>query len=78
MRRGESEKLLIKGTKTRRPAEFKVFLSNSEHKTQLFQLMLKSWTSKTAATLLKDRLVILIVEGTAHKLTSADGKNVEK
>ena len=78
MRQGESEKLLIKGTKTRRPAEFKVFLSNSENKTQLFQLMLKSWTSKTAAPLLKDRLVILIVEGTAHKLTSADGTNVER
>ena len=76
MRRGESEKLLIIGTKTGRPADFKTFLNNSENKTQLFKVMLKTWTTKTAAPHLKDRSVFLIVERVSHKLTSDDGTEV--
>ena len=76
LRRGESDRLLIRGPKTRRPADFKKFLSNAENKTQLFKLMLKSWNTESAAPHLNGRNVFLIVEGKAHKLTSSDAKRV--
>ena len=73
MRRGESDKFLIRGPKTRRPPDFKNFLNNSENKIQLFKLLLNTWKTKNAAPHVKGREVFLIVERTANEITSTDG-----
>ena len=47
-------------------------LYNPENKSQLNQSLLNVWGSKEAYNRLKDRNVILIVEGVAHKLATVD------
>lgn len=78
MRRGVSERLILEGVKTRRPADFKSFLLNEDNKVQLFELMLHVWSSDVAAPLMQNRHVLLVVNGCVYKLTSADGQVVEK
>ena len=65
---------MLHGPSTRRPPDMKVFLQNSENKCQLNNLLLKVWGSDDAHDVLKNRNVILIVEGIAYKFTSSDGK----
>ena len=78
LRRGCSEKILLEGINTRKPADFKGFLQNDENKKQLCKLMLDVWTCPEAAQRLVGRMIILIVEGVAYQLTSVDGQSVNK
>lgn len=77
-RRGTGEKILIKGENTKRPAEWKTFLSNDENKKQLSQMLLDVWSKDNRAPKLKDRKVILICEGEAFLLQSTDGQTTTK
>lgn len=71
MRRGSSEKFLLDGPKTRKPADFKVFLANDQNKVQLCQLLLRVWSSEQAAArLAKCGTAITVVEGKAFQMTS--------
>ncbi|EDO28304.1 predicted protein [Nematostella vectensis] len=66
IRRGSSPKYIVDGPATRKPAEFKLFLSNDANKVQLCRLLLRVWGSSVAASRLEkcDR-GILVVEGKA-------------
>ena len=69
------EKRLIEGEKTRRPENWKDFLTNDEHKEQLVRLLLKIWSSQDCAERLKNKEVLLICDGKAYRLAS-DGEAV--
>ena len=75
-RRGCSQKLLLKGINTRRPADFKSFLLNPENKEQLFELIHRVWTSPDAAPQLQGRFVVFVLHGKCLKLSSQDGESV--
>jgi len=77
-RRGCSEKLIIKGPSTKKPPDWKLFLTNDENKTQFISLLCTVWSSPANASKLQGRSVILICEGTAYQLTSEDGETTEK
>lgn len=75
LRRGCSEKYIIDGPATRKPTDFKLFLSNEENKQQLSQLLLRVWQGKASASRLeKCGTAIVIVDGKAYKLDSSDGQ----
>lgn len=74
-RRGCGEKRIVQGENTRRPDNWKDFLTNDENKQQLVRLLLKVWSSQDCAPKLRDKEVIAICEGKAYRLTS-DGKAV--
>ena len=76
LRRGTSQKILVNVNNTM-PADFSDFLKNPENKTQLFQVMLQVLSSEEAASKLKDKKMIMIVEGKAVQLTS-DGEQVKQ
>ena len=56
-RRGSSEKFLISGPNIRRPADWKLFLSNDENKKSLAEMMLTVWSSDSFSVLLGERKV---------------------
>uniref|UniRef100_A0A0L8I6V7 Uncharacterized protein n=1 Tax=Octopus bimaculoides TaxID=37653 RepID=A0A0L8I6V7_OCTBM len=72
--RGVGDKLILSGEKTKRPKDWKVFLTNDENKTQFIQLLLSTWRSEVSADILTAHEMVLICEGTAFQLTS-DGHN---
>lgn len=72
-RRGTGEKLIVRGEKTRRPKDWKDFLTNDENKEQLIRLLLSTW-SKSFSHKLEGHEVTLICEGRAYQLTS-DGES---
>ena len=75
MRRGCSEKFIVDGPATRKPVDFKLFLTNEDNKLQLCQLLLKVWQSKEAVSRLeKCHTAVVIVEGRAHQLVLANGE----
>ena len=55
----------------------KAFLLNDENKTQLFDLMLRVWSSDYAASHPQSRNVMLVVQGRVFCLSSPDGLTVE-
>ena len=66
LRRGCSEQLLISGPATRRPKDFKIFLSIDENKKQLCDLIKEVWGSQLAASRLeKTQSSVLVVNGKA-------------
>ena len=71
--RGQGEKITLLGIKMRRPADFKMFLQNEENKLQLFDLLLKVWSSPAASRRIQGRTIMLAVRGKVYALTSADG-----
>ena len=73
-RRGNGERLLIQGGNTKKPAEWKSFLTNDDNKKQLVQVLQKSWENDIYAKRLEGRAIILICEGDAFHYTSLDGK----
>ena len=73
-RRGTSAKLIIKGEKTKRPAEWKKFLTNDENKEQFIEVILKVWSSDLMAPKLVNRRSIMICAGRAYLLNFEDGK----
>ena len=76
-RRGCGEKMLIKGEKTRKPSDWKAFLSNAENKKQLIALLLAVWGSDNYAQKLQNRQIWYICEGKAFRLSSEDGNTTE-
>ena len=75
--RGVSEKLLIKGSATKKPSDWKQFLLNGENKKQFTNILLTEWQKNTYASELHGRRVILIFDGKAYVLSSDDGIQVK-
>ena len=69
-RRGCGEKLIVRGEKTRRPKDWKDFLTNDENKEQLIRLLLSTSRSKLFSQKLEGHEVTLICEGRAYQFTS--------
>lgn len=75
LRRGTSERFIIDGPATRKPADFKLFLANEKNKLQLCQLLLRVWGSKEAASRLdKCDTAIINVEGKAYQLFTSESE----
>ena len=69
LRRGCGEQFILDGSATRRPKDFKSFLTNDANKKQLCEVLLKVWGSSAAASRLeKFTDAVVIVDGTAHRL----------
>ena len=62
--------LLFEEKKTRRPKDWKDFLTNDENKEQLIRLLLSTWRSKSFSQKLEGHEVTLICEGWAYQFTS--------
>ena len=77
-RRGHGDKLLIQGENTKKPADWKSFLANSENKTQLVQVMSKAWNNDAYAKQLQGRRVVLVSECNAYIYTSDNGNTTVK
>ena len=75
-RRGVSEKLLIKGSATKKPSDWK-FLLNDENKKQFTNILLTDRQKNTYASELHGRRVILIFDSKAYVLSSDDGIQVK-
>ncbi|KAH3846464.1 hypothetical protein DPMN_088765 [Dreissena polymorpha] len=73
-RRGCGEKLLVKGENTKKPADWRNFLTNYENKQQLVKIMCKSWESDENASKLEGMKFILVCEGEAFQFTTRDGE----
>ena len=71
-RRGISERLIL-GTATKKPKDWKEFLSNDDNKDQLTKQLLKEWQKDEYASDLHNRQIILICDRNAQHLTSEDG-----
>ena len=69
-RRGSGDKLILKGKKTKRPSDWKSFLTNSENKEQLIQLM---WSEDEFLNKIQGRNVMLIKQGVAFDMTKEGG-----
>ena len=66
--RGSSEKLIIGGHLTKRPADWKDFLMNSENKCQLVDVMNEVWSSDAFAHKLQNRKIVSVVQGHVYLL----------
>ena len=71
--RGRGEKLLIQGISTKKPADWNIFLKNSDNKKQLVRVMLTVWSQDKMAKKIVGRKIILVCGNKAYLLTSADG-----
>ncbi len=58
-RKGISEKVIVKGSSTKKPHDWKGFLSNTDNKEHLVQLMLTCWPEFAKG----DRKLILLKNG---------------
>jgi hypothetical protein len=75
LRRGVSQRYLVQGPATRKPSDFKLFLSNEDNKKQLCQLLLRVWSGNESASRLEScGTALVIVDGKAYELESADGE----
>ena len=75
LRWGSSQSYLIQEPATRKPSNFKLFLENEQNKTQLWELLLKVWSSNAAASCMEQcRTALVIVDGKAYQLQSSDGE----
>ena len=63
---------------TRKPADWKVFLSNVENKTQFTQVILNVWSANEFAPQLQTRNVVAICQGHAYLLDTDDGQTTKK
>ena len=73
--RGSGGKYIVQGENTRRPVNWKEFLSNDENKQQLIHLRLRVWSSRSFSSKLEQE-VILICDCKAYLLTSKDAQTV--
>ena len=78
IRRGNSTKLLLKGSETCIPLNWKQFLLNDDNKKQLIQFVLKEWSSPKYAKKLEHRRIFFAAEHECFLLTSSDGKTTSK
>ena len=76
-RRGSSEVLLLKGSATRLPRDWKSFLSNSTNKSNLIKLLLKEWKRDKYAAKLVGWQVYFVCEDQCVMLTSTNGITTE-
>ena len=76
--RGSSEKLIIVGQLTKRPADWKDFLMNSENISQLVHVMNEVWCSDAFAHKLQNRKIVSVVQGHDYLLETEDGITVRK
>ena len=76
-RRGCGDRFIIQGEMTKRPADWKVFLTDDANKIQLTRLLLRVWSQDEFADQYKTRKVILISEGHAHCLESEDEQHTQ-
>jgi len=58
------------GQHTKRPKDWKEFLTNDDNKQQLVQVLLSTLASDSSATLIDGHTIILICEGEASELTA--------
>ena len=72
--RGRGEKRLVHGENTRRPENWKEFLSNDDNKKQLIELLMKVWCAEENIPKLQKMKVVLVYRGKAYKLKNDDGK----
>lgn len=64
-----SDNFIVDGPATRKPADFKLFLTNDDNKKQLFQLLLRVCKSDGAASRLeKCNRAVLVVVGKAYHI----------
>ena len=80
VRRGFSRAITVDDPATRKPSDFKLFLTYHGNKTQIFHLLVRLWGSKAAALRLeKCGTAAAVVDGNAYKLESAESNvNVSK
>ena len=75
LRRGCGEQFLLSGPATRKPKDFKIFLSNNENKKQFCEVIKEVWGSSSAASRLeKSNTTVLIVNGKAYMIKSENGQ----
>ena len=75
LRRGVSQSHIIDGPATRKPVDFKLFLTNDRNKTQPCHLLLRVWGSDSAVSrLTKCERAVIVVQGKAYHLDSKEGK----
>ena len=65
LRRESAAKLIVGGENTKKPKEWKPFLTNNENKKQLIEVLIAVWSSDSFKDSIRDRVVILICEGEA-------------
>lgn len=65
--------MIIRSNNTKKQGIGKFLLNNNENKNQFVKILFTVWSNGTMAHKLKCRKVILICEGSAHMLTSANG-----
>jgi len=78
LRRGSGDKLILKGEKTKKPADWKSFLSNDENKKQFIELLARLWSQDAYASRLHGRKIIVTCDGSAYLLTSEDGLSTSR
>ena len=65
-RRRCAEKLVLQGEMTKRPADWKAFLTNNENKLQLTRLLLRVWSDDEVADKYNNKRVIILSKGYAY------------
>lgn len=75
---GDGEPLIIKGPKTKKPADWKAFLTNDANKQQFIHLLKRLWSQDSYAKKLHGREVTVVCDGNAFLLTSADGETTNQ
>ena len=73
IRRGISDKIIIKGPSTKVPRNFQKFLANDENKKQLIALIFNEWSSDSYAPLLQNKNLYFVCEEECFLLSSEDG-----
>ena len=71
-RRGSGERLFIT-KKTKKPRDWKSFLTNDDNKVQLTSILCEVWTENDMASRIKDRKVIITNNEKAYSIQSKDG-----
>ena len=77
-RRGTSDKIILSDENTKRPGDWAQFLANDENKSQFVNLLLQVRSQDSQAAKLVGIKVVLVCEGKAYQLTSADGVKTGK
>ena len=74
----KAEGVVSRGEKTKKPADWKSFLSNDRNKQQFIELFTRLWSQDSYAKKLQGRQVTVVCAGAAYLLTSADGQTTIK
>ena len=77
-RRGCGEKLILQGPLTKRPVDWKLFLTNDDNKTQLIKLLLDIWSGDAFAEQLSTQKVSTVSAGHVYCLQTDDQNKVSR